>query len=67
MQHPDLFGPLHDGVVREVTAVIGTAAPRPATIDSARLGNDVLEAIGSWWKGEFPRRLPHFKAVQSGE
>jgi hypothetical protein len=58
-QHPDLFGPLRNGVVREADA---TAANMPGetVIDSARLGKLVLETIGSWWHGEFPRRFPEF-------
>jgi hypothetical protein len=58
-QHPDLFGPLRNGVVREVDSAVANR-PGETMIDSARLGKLVLETIGSWWHGEFPRRFPGF-------
>ena len=60
LQHPDLHGPLRDAVIREVDATIANWPARDTNIDSARLGKSVLETIGSWWHGEFPRRFPEF-------
>src|SRR5207245_8313490 len=59
-QHPDLFDPLRTGVVREVDAIIARGPAHDTKIDSARLAKNVLEAIGIWWHGEFPRRFPAF-------
>lgn len=59
-RHPDLFGPLHDEVIREVDAIVANGPAHDTKIDSARLAKNVLETIGSWWHGEFPRRFPGF-------
>jgi hypothetical protein len=59
-QHPDLMGLLRDSIVREVDAATANWPARDASIDSSRLGKNVLENIGSWWHGEFPRRFPGF-------
>ena len=58
-QHPDLFDPFRAGIAREVDTAIART-PYETAIDSARLGKSVLENIGSWWHGEFPRRFPGF-------
>jgi hypothetical protein len=55
-----LFNPLHDQVVSEVNALVATAVRADVSIDSSRLGSRVLESIGSWWHGEFPRRHNDF-------
>ncbi len=59
MQHPDLCDPLHMRIVQAVTDVVN-AQPNTAAIESARLGAQIFQDIGSWWHGEFPRRFPHF-------
>lgn len=58
--HPDLFDPLRDRIVREVDAANANWPAHETTIDSSRLGKNVLENIGSWWHGEFPRRFRGF-------
>jgi hypothetical protein len=59
-RHPDLFNPLRGGVVREVDAIVASGPVHDTRVDAARLGKNVLETVGSWWHGEFPRRFPGF-------
>lgn len=59
IQHPDLYDPLRFRVVQGVGAIVN-AQPNAATIESPRLGAQVLGDMGSWWHGEFPRRFPNF-------
>lgn len=57
-EHTDLFAALRTSTIEAVEAIV-TANANPV-IESSRLGAQILGGIGSWWHGEFPRRLPNF-------
>jgi len=58
-QQRDLFDLLAASIMDGVTAIIAISA-NPATIESSRLGAQVLGNIGNWWHAQFPRRFPGF-------
>jgi hypothetical protein len=56
---PTLYGPMRAQLVQVVNDAIATNPARPY-IDSRQAGARVLEALGSWWHGEFPRKFIAF-------
>lgn len=59
MADPVVFGPLQAEIARLIAAAIAANPARPY-ISSRQAGADALQAIGSTWHAEFPRRFPTF-------
>lgn len=59
MADPVVYDPLHVEITQIVADAIAANPNRPQ-ISSRQAGAEVLQAIGSRWHAEFPRRFPNF-------